>query len=110
MNLEATCGGGMGRVTGRGERNGNTMNIVLMLKFSKRFKLTIKIEKFYLQIQVWWLTPVVPACWKWRQEGHHKLEGSLNFIVSSRTVWTTERLCLQTFSRKNFISMEEIDL
>lgn len=53
MNLEATCGGGMGRVTGRGERTSNTMNIVLMLKFSKRFKLTIKIEKFYLQIRVW---------------------------------------------------------
>lgn len=45
MNLEATCGRVMGRVSGRGERNGNDMNIVLMLKFSKRFKLTIKIDK-----------------------------------------------------------------
>lgn len=38
---------------------------------------------------VWWLTPVISELRRPRQEGCHKFETSLGYIVSSRITSTT---------------------
>lgn len=36
------------------------------------------------QLQVWWLTPVIPGLGRWRQKDSHELEANMGYIVSFR--------------------------
>ena len=47
---------------------------------------------------MWWLTPVIPAFWKLRQEDH-EFKSSISFIVSLKSAWVTRDLILENKTR-----------